>query len=141
MKEVQSSTIFNISELHRYISSEFRVYFSKYDISLTYEQFHILCLLEELKVVNQQKLSELAGKDKTSLSRQLDILTKMGFVERFSHDTDARKQNVRLTEKGQRKFLGYTVIFGQFLKQLHKTDSKYSLQLSQLSGLNSFGVE
>jgi DNA-binding MarR family transcriptional regulator len=52
--------------------------------------------------VTQQQLADLVCKDKVSMVRIIDYLSKKGFVKRKRNDTDRREYFIELTEKAHK---------------------------------------
>ena len=73
--------------------------FKKADVNITPEQWVILSKLE-VAPKSQTDLANGSFKDKHTVSRIIDLLTKKGFVVREKDFEDRRKYQVSLTEKG-----------------------------------------
>ncbi|MAX79814.1 MAG: hypothetical protein CL843_06540 [Crocinitomicaceae bacterium] len=69
-------------------------------IELPGEQIHVLEVLATNKSLIQQELSDLLHKDKSAVLRIIDSLEKKGLVVRVPDETDRRKKNIVITNKG-----------------------------------------
>jgi len=74
---------------------------SGYD--LTIEQAIIIVHARYDDGLNQQKISEMIDRDKTSTTRFIDILENENLVKRVPDKKDRRQNLIRLTEKGEEK--------------------------------------
>lgn len=73
-----------------------------YDI--TFEQWTVLNVLYEKSGLIQSEIAEMTYKDKTNITRILDVLSKNGYVVRESHEKDRRSFCIHLTDKGKKMF-------------------------------------
>ncbi|GAB5410590.1 MAG: hypothetical protein BalsKO_29550 [Balneolaceae bacterium] len=74
--------------------------FNRANVNITPEQWVLLSKLEQGKV-SQSVLANESFKDKHTVSRILDLLTKRDFVVREQDPEDGRKYIVLLTAKGK----------------------------------------
>jgi len=65
------------------------------------QDFAILVRLMNEGVATQAKITQLMMRDKTTITRRLDGLTKKGLVERVENPKDRRCFNIQLTDKGR----------------------------------------
>ncbi|MGB0989189.1 hypothetical protein CRV03_05515 [Arcobacter sp. F155] len=74
---------------------------SAYDIAI--EQRATLEIIKYEPNVNQTKIAQLLGKDKTTISRSLNSLEKKELITRESDtQNDKRSNKIKLTKKGER---------------------------------------
>ncbi len=73
-----------------------------YDI--TFEQWTVLNVLYVEPGIIQSEIAEKTYKDKTNVTRILDVLSKKGYVIRESHEKDRRSSCIYLTDKGKKMF-------------------------------------
>ncbi len=71
----------------------------KYGIALTPEQFLLIDLLWNQGTMTQQKVADLMGKDKNSVTKLVDALEQKGLVLRSKGKTDRRSNDLVLTPK------------------------------------------
>lgn len=97
---------------------------SGYD--LTIEQAVIIVHAWHHDGLNQQQISELIDRDKTSTTRFIDILESKNLVRRVPDDKDRRQKLIYLTRKGQEKcqeFMSVAIdIESELIKGISKTD-------------------
>ncbi|MEM9669092.1 MAG: MarR family transcriptional regulator [Pseudomonadota bacterium] len=60
----------------------------------------ILIVISESGPTTAQLIGSTLGRDKSQVSRLLNLLVKKGLVEKSTNDIDARRLEIRLTEKG-----------------------------------------
>ena len=73
-----------------------------YDI--TFEQWTVMNVLFTEPGLIQSEIAEKTYKDKTNVTRILDVLAKNGYVVRESHKKDRRSSCIFLTVKGKKMF-------------------------------------
>jgi len=78
-----------------------RLYAQKMGKALEPTQFSLLSLLHRMPGRGQSVLAEAFGLDKTTLSRNLRLMEKSGWIEPVSSH-DLRERGYRLTAKGNR---------------------------------------
>ena len=76
-----------------------RLVHSGYDV--TVEQWMILLLLWVQDGVSQQYIADYIGKDKGTISPQIDGLERRGLVSRRADKKDRRQKRVYLTDQGR----------------------------------------
>lgn len=101
--------MFSHPELGTYIDRTYKVVrqdlinrFKDANIDLTPEQWIILLKLYKEDSLFQTDLAGLSFKDKPTVSRIVDLLSKKGFVRRTQDNVDGRKFFVSLTSKGEK---------------------------------------
>jgi MarR family transcriptional regulator, organic hydroperoxide resistance regulator len=97
-----------------------------YDI--TFEQWTVLNVLYVEPGLIQSEIATKTYKDKTNVTRILDVLSKKGYVVRESHEKDRRSSCIYLTDTGKSMFedlIPYTKsINEQFIKGLSDEELK-----------------
>ncbi|MGE5626648.1 MAG: MarR family winged helix-turn-helix transcriptional regulator [Solirubrobacterales bacterium] len=73
-----------------------------YDI--TFEQWTVLNVLYVEPGLIQSEIAEKTYKDKTNVTRILDVLCKNGYAVRESHEKDRRSSCIYLTDMGRKMF-------------------------------------
>ncbi|MEO9869483.1 MarR family winged helix-turn-helix transcriptional regulator [Ekhidna sp.] len=74
--------------------------FKQANVDITPEQWVILSKLDD-RDMYQTDLAGLSFRDKPTVSRIVDLLSKKNFVERIQDKTDGRKYHVSITSKGR----------------------------------------
>jgi len=70
---------------------------------ITADQFEVLGILIENEGISQSELAYMSSKDKTNITRILDLLEKKNLIVRKKDERDRRAYNIYLTEKGRRQ--------------------------------------
>lgn len=73
-----------------------------YDI--TFEQWTVLNVLYAEPGIIQSEIAVRTYKDKTNVTRILDVLSKNGYIVREQHESDRRSLCIHLTDKGINMF-------------------------------------
>jgi DNA-binding MarR family transcriptional regulator len=76
--------------------------FAKAGYDVTSEQWRILTCLWHKDGQRQQDLADLVHKDKTSITRAIDVMEKRNLVVRIPDRLDRRQKLIYLTDKGKR---------------------------------------
>lgn len=90
--------------------------FSKYNIG--HAQVKTLLYLAENKDKTQKELVQYLNLDKSSITSQLQILEKNGYIIRQTSKVDARKQVVNITDKANKKLPELKIIFASWTNTL-----------------------
>ena len=75
--------------------------FKSYGFDITVEQWMILLVLWKQNGQTQKEIANIIGKDKGTISPQLDGLEKRDLIMRFQDKNDKRRNVVCLTQKGK----------------------------------------
>lgn len=71
---------------------------------ITFEQWTILNVLYSEPGLIQSEIAVKTYKDKTNVTRILDVLSKKGYAVRENHGKDRRSSCIFLTDKGRKMF-------------------------------------
>ncbi|HZZ63177.1 MAG TPA: MarR family transcriptional regulator [Roseiarcus sp.] len=71
---------------------------------LDYPRWRVLAVLQESPRATMGRLAELTSVDRTTLTRTLGLMEKVGLVERRERESDRRSLAISLTAKGRRLF-------------------------------------
>lgn len=75
-------------------------------LDLSHTQFVLLAVIEQLseegRVVTQKELSNYSQVDVMTVSSVLRLLEKKGWINRLTHPTDTRANQIRMTVEGQK---------------------------------------
>jgi DNA-binding MarR family transcriptional regulator len=85
------------ASLSRHLNRKFRAA----GLDITTEQWLVLVCLWNEDGQSQQSISDQTAKDKTSITRLLDTLSKHDLIERCSDPADRRINKIHLTKKGK----------------------------------------
>ena len=70
--------------------------------NITNEQWIVLKVIRENPAVSQTEIAELSQKDKTNITRILDLLEKNTYIERRRDDRDRRMNRIYITKHGKK---------------------------------------
>ena len=82
---------------HQMLTKEFK----DNAIAVTVEQFSILAMLFYKNGVSQQEISDVLGRDKTTVARVISIMERDNMVTRIMNKDDNRGKLIYLTKKGR----------------------------------------
>jgi len=71
------------------------------DIKVTPEQWSVLCCLWEKEGLYLTEITDMTGRDKYTISRIVNLLTKKGLIESRPDRADKRRTNLYLTPQGR----------------------------------------
>lgn len=74
--------------------------FAKHTISITNEQWVVLKTIASQTGITQTEISKRTLKDKTNITRILDLLEKGGYIRRNKDESDRRIYRITLSSKG-----------------------------------------
>jgi DNA-binding MarR family transcriptional regulator len=90
-----------ISRAKALMQIEFNNEIRKRGINATAEQWGLLNHINQNPGLTQSALAEVSLKDKTNITRMLDVLEKNGCVERKDSPKDRRSYHIFITDKGK----------------------------------------
>jgi len=85
----------------RFMGNNLRRIFVRNDFDITVEQWMILLLLWKENGQTQQQIANSIGKDKGTISPQIDGLEKRNIIVRIPDHNDKRQNLIYLTNKGK----------------------------------------
>ncbi|MGY0035417.1 MarR family winged helix-turn-helix transcriptional regulator [Pedobacter sp. NJ-S-72] len=68
---------------------------------ITVDQCLVLIILNENSDFSQKEIAELVFKDNASVTRIIELMVKNHYLTRDVHESDRRKFNLKITEKGK----------------------------------------
>lgn len=74
----------------------------KEQCGITTEQWLVLKVIDANPASSQTEVAEKSQKEKTNITRIIDLLEKNGFIERRRDDKDRRMYRIHATEEGQK---------------------------------------
>lgn len=101
--ENKSTSQKSVGRLIRELANVAHIYFNfKFkDYSIGHAQIGALLFIEQNQNISQQELAELMNLDKSSITSQLNILEKNGYITRKCSLKDARIKELVLTDKAK----------------------------------------
>lgn len=92
--------------------------------SITNEQWIVLKAIASNPNMSQTEIAEKSLKDKTNITRILDLLEKSTYIERRRDDMDRRMNRIHITQQGRRILKAVNPV-------IQKTDEICSLSLNK----------
>jgi MarR family transcriptional regulator, organic hydroperoxide resistance regulator len=97
--------------------------FSEKGYDLTFEQWVVLNVLYSDPGSIQSEIAARTYKDKTNITRILDVLSNKGYITRENHETDRRSSRIYLTEAGKN-------IFDELIPTVELMDAQFRTGIS-----------
>ena len=82
---------------HQMLTREFK----ENDIAVTVEQFSVLAMLFYRDGLSQQEISDVLGRDKTTVARVISIMERDNMITRITNKNDNRGKLIYITRKGR----------------------------------------
>jgi DNA-binding MarR family transcriptional regulator len=82
---------------HQMLTREFK----ENGIAVTVEQFSVLAMLFYQDGLSQQEISDVLGRDKTTIARVISIMERDKMITRVTNKDDNRGKRIFLTRKGR----------------------------------------
>lgn len=108
---------YRINKVANNINTQLNKILAKYDIAV--EQRATLEIIKFEKDVKQATIAQLLGKDKTTISRSLNVLEKKGLIFKDEIQNDKRIKVIKLTHKGEEVLEGTQKSMNMFREKLH----------------------
>lgn len=111
--------------------------FSKEKVDISFEQWMILSVLYNHPDMIQSDLAAVTHKDKTNITRMLDVLEKNHYIERHPSETDRRSTCISLSPQGEAVVTQLIIPIEQLNRQLqgNLTDQEFRHFLEMLDRL------
>jgi DNA-binding MarR family transcriptional regulator len=114
-------------------------------ITVTVEQFSVLAMLFYREGLSQQEISEVLGRDKTTVARVIPIMERDNMITRITNKNDNRGKLIYLTRKGrsiQQKAVGVSgKLYMRALGNLKGSDLKTVMKIMEAMTKNLIQVE
>ena len=98
---LENNVIFLADKFSHLFHHALTVAFKKHRIPVTVEQFSILALLFYKNGINQQEISVLLNRDKTTVARVIVNMEKNKLILRMTDRNDNRGKLIYLTDQGK----------------------------------------
>jgi len=99
---LENNIIFLCGEFSHLFHHALTAMFKKHRIPVSVEQFSILALLFYKNGINQQEISGLLNRDKTTVARVIVKMEKSKLIVRMTDRKDNRGKLIYLTDEGER---------------------------------------
>lgn len=90
-----------VSKTHWHMKTYFTKMIRQHGLDVTPEQWAVLLTISRIPGIPQTELARRTWKDKTTITRILDVLAKHGYITRQPDPQDRRKYNIYLTDEGE----------------------------------------
>lgn len=109
----QNSVGYSIGKTNWYLKTLLNKFLKEEEFGITNEQWIVLKVILENPGASQTEIAEKSLKDKTNITRILDLLEKSAWIERRRDDRDRRMNRIHITGQGR-----------QILKAVHPVTRK-----------------
>lgn len=98
----EKSIGYAIGKTNWYLKTLINNYFKKEGYNITSEQWFVLKVIYANPSMSQTELAEKSRKDKTNITRIIDLLEKHAYIERRRDEYDRRIYRINITENGKK---------------------------------------
>ena len=91
-----------VSKAHLSMKNYFNHLIRQQHIEITADQWGLLAVVHHSPGISQSDIARMSRKDKTGVTRMLDLLEKRGYLVREDDETDRRAHRIRVTSEGER---------------------------------------
>jgi DNA-binding MarR family transcriptional regulator len=99
--KIDDSLGYHIGKTFRLLQCGMEKFLNELSMDITGDDWTILVFLYHKSYIHQQFLSNMLGKDKTTITRIIDALESRSLVIRVAGKEDRRQKEIVLTEKGK----------------------------------------
>ena len=117
-----------INSAHRSMTKRFVQNAMKSGLDISLDQWMVLGPIWQLESASQKELGEITLKDKTSITRLVDILEKKNLVVRVEDQIDHRIKRVILTNAGKQLFFDVLPIMEKTREEVRKDISDQDIE-------------
>ena len=117
-----------INSAHRAMTKRFVQNAIKSGLDISLDQWMVLGPIWQLESASQKELGEITLKDKTSITRLVDILEKKNLVVRVEDQIDHRIKRVILTNAGKQLFFDVLPIMEKTREEIRKDISDQDIE-------------
>ncbi len=102
MNDNEKSLGYAIGKTNWYLKTLLNKLLKEGECGITNEQWIVLKVIDANPAASQTEIAEISRKDKTNITRILDLLQKSGCVERRKDDRDRRMYRIHITGQGKK---------------------------------------
>ena len=117
-----------INSAHRAMTKRFVQNAMKSGLDISLDQWMVLGPVWQLESASQKELGEITLKDKTSITRLVDMLEKKNLVVRVEDQIDHRIKRVILTNAGKQLFFDVLPIMEKTREEVRKDISDQDIE-------------
>ncbi len=100
------------------------------EIELTIEQLRVMIVLWKESEIVQKDITEIIGKDKTSITRLVNGLEKSGLVKRIDFAEDKRHNRIVITDEGKKLEEPAMKVLKQVTRTLHSNFTQKEIDIT-----------
>lgn len=97
----EKSIGYAIGKTNWYLKTLLNRFLREEDCGITNEQWLVLKVIEANPALSQTEIADKSQKEKTNITRILDLLEKSGCIERRKDENDRRMYRIHATEHGK----------------------------------------
>lgn len=109
-------------------------------VSLPIEQLNVLIYVKAHKGAKQQDIADATGKDKTTITRFLDVMIKKKLLTKKSSKIDTRQKLISITKNGEEVLEKTIAITERFNLQLESKLDKKELLITKKNLKNTLEI-
>ena len=117
-----------INSAHRSMTKRFVQNATDSGLDISLDQWMVLGPIWQLESASQKELGEITLKDKTSITRLVDVLEKKNLVVRVEDQIDHRIKRVILTNAGKQLFFDVLPIMEKTREEVRKNISDQDIE-------------
>ena len=117
-----------INSAHRAMTKRFVQNAMESGLDISLDQWMVLGPIWQLESASQKELGEITLKDKTSITRLVDVLEKKNLVVRVEDQIDHRIKRVILTNAGKQLFFDVLPIMEKTREEVRKDISDQDIE-------------
>ena len=117
-----------INSAHRAMTKRFVQNAMKSGLDISLDQWMVIGPIWQLESASQKELGEITLKDKTSITRLVDMLEKKNLVVRVEDQIDHRIKRVILTNAGKQLFFDVLPIMEKTREEVRKDISDQDIE-------------
>ena len=91
-----------VSKAHLSMKNHFNHLIRQHHVKITADQWGLLIVVHPSPGISQSDIARVSRKDKTGVTRMLDLLEKRGYLIREDDETDRRTHHIHVTPEGER---------------------------------------
>lgn len=99
-KEIEDVVLFQIDRTSKLAKQYSQREFDAINLDLTVDQWVLLKIIHEKKILSQRSLAQFSSRDPASITRTLDLLEKKKYLVRHAIPNNRRQYDVKLTDTG-----------------------------------------
>lgn len=136
-QNIENSFFYLINECAKELKKELYAELDRNGLSLPIEQLNVLAYVAEHKDVKQQEIADATGKDKTTITRFLDVMIKKKLLYKKDSKIDSRQKLISISKNGKEVLENTLTITNRFNQNLESKFDKKELQLLKKNLKNS----